>query len=243
MCTLIIMKHLFPGYPFVVASNRDEDPERDSRAPYLWPSEHIYAPQDLIRNGTWIGVSEQRVFAAITNRDESPHGSGRASRGQLVVDALREVNARIAVRRIRDALSARSYNGFHLVVADPLEAFLLIGFAHDVSVQPLDDGLHVITGYGTTTSHVERAAEIERRVAELPLGTVPTPEVLNTLLRFHANGQPTAAACVHDPNESHRTVSSMIIRPNRTWSRIETWYRNGPACGRPFDKKPVSILS
>ena len=53
MCTLIIMRHVFPDHPLVVASNRDERAGRASD-PAAWHEEggkRIYAPKDLVRGG------------------------------------------------------------------------------------------------------------------------------------------------------------------------------------------------
>lgn len=241
MCTLVIMRNVFPSYPLVVASNRDERLERPS-ATAKWISgsgARIYAPTDLVNGGTWIGVSEHGTFAALTNRDDVKNQSGRASRGQLVLDALRAPSAEAAVQRVITSLAGRFYNGFHLVLADEQNAFLCVGFGHQVDVQPLKDGgifngFHVITGYGTTRSHAPRAKEIEMRFGCV-VTAGPTPAMLDLLLNFHANGDPQRAACVHDPNQTHKTVSSMLIRAVRGWSRFETWERNGFACSGPFN--------
>ncbi len=53
MCTLILMRDQFPGYPLVVASNRDENNARPSAEPTDWPDHpKIYAPRDLVLGGT-----------------------------------------------------------------------------------------------------------------------------------------------------------------------------------------------
>ncbi len=245
MCTLIVMRHVFPDHPLVVASNRDEQAGRAS-APAAWHEEEgkrIYAPTDLVRGGTWLGVSERGLFAAITNRDETPHQSGCASRGRLVTDALRAPNVRAAASHVAAALIEHRYNGFHLVIVDVRDAFLCVGYEHRVEVERMGDGISVVTGYGTTRSHVPRTVEIERRFEEIVCSQGPTPTALDALLNFHADHRPRDAACVHDPDESHQTVSSMLVRADRDWSRFEIWERNGPACSGPFVSSTVIPIS
>lgn len=243
MCTLVIARHVFSEHPLVVASNRDEQTERPSAVPAWHPKrKRIYAPSDLVRGGTWIGISEHGLFAAITNRDEVPHQSGRASRGHLVFEALCAPNANAAVEQIVLAVAHHPYNGFHLVVADAYEAFLCAGDGRRVETIRVEDGLCVVTGYGWTRSHAPRVMEIERRFEEIVRPQGPTPAALDTLLNFHADHRPEHAACVHDPHESHKTVSSMLVRTDREWSHFDTWYRHGPACGGPFDDPVIMSI-
>ncbi|HEU0051282.1 MAG TPA: NRDE family protein [Patescibacteria group bacterium] len=241
MCTLVVMRNLFPEYPLVIASNRDERPERPSADAEFW-SDHpgIFAPRDLVRGGTWIGVAEHGIFVALTNRDCVPHASGRASRGALLVEALHAPNARQAAEFVISAFSKSTYNGFHLVLADQNEMFLLVGHGERLTCDQIQASTTILTAYGIGAKDTPRAREIERRISRL---NDSSPNAVNQLLDFHANGNPLAAACVHDPNESHRTVSSMLIRTDASWSAFETWYRRGPACSGPFTKSvriPIS---
>ncbi len=240
MCTLIVLKDVFEDYPFVVASNRDEHPQRPSTTPAFWTdAPAIYAPRDLVLGGTWIGVNRHGLFGALTNLDKTPHCKGLESRGRLLARALRHESVRKAAwltnTLVDHAVGYFSpqprYNDFNLVLADDRDCSLTVYSAGRFAVRHLGAGAHVITGYGDGPSHAPRASEITRRLNNIKS---PTPEELDQLLNFHGDGTPEAAACVHDPKEFHKTISSMIIRANRDWSRFETWSREGPACGKPF---------
>ncbi len=249
MCTLIVLKDVFEKYPLVVASNRDENPKRPSAPPLFWFDDpEIYAPRDLVRGGTWIGVNRQGVIAALTNLDTVAHRRGCKSRGQLLVEMLDlgaadQVDCLLAgdIDNVGEFGSTREpynlpveYNGLNLVVADSECCILLVNDGNSTKITRLGSGAHIITGYGVGPDHAPRASEITRRLRDIKN---PSPEELDKLLNFHADGRPEAAACVHDPNEYHKTISSMIVRADRNWTRFETWFRAGPACSGPFDER------
>lgn len=251
MCTLIVLKDVFEEYPFVVASNRDEHPGRPSSPPSFWYVDQcMYAPRDWVRGGTWIGVNCLGVFAALTNRDDVAHQSGCLSRGRLVTDMLDYENAERSTNHLSGLWDGEvdddcwlpsfgrqpppKYNGFNLLVADRERCLLVVGDSKRLRIITLGSGAHIITGYGMGAFHGARATEITRRLRDIKN---PSPEELDRLLNFHADGTPEAAACVHDPDEYHKTISSMIVRADRDWTRFETWFRAGPACSGPFDER------
>lgn len=236
MCTLIIMRQMFADFPLVVASNRDEDPSRPSADPMVWSDRtKIFAPRDLVRGGTWIGVARHGLFAGITNRDSVLHRRHCASRGLLVADALEQPTAQAARNLVVRTFASAPYNGFQLAVADAREAFLIIGDGDRLICEELPIGATILTAFGAGPTHAPRAVEIARRIAAVCEGGDPSAETLNGLLTFHADGDPLAAACVHDDTrESHVTVSSMTVHADRNWSAFTCRFRRGPACLGPF---------
>ncbi len=127
MCTLIVAWQVFDDSPICVAANRDEATNRPASPPYQWDtSPKIVAPRDEKAGGTWIGYNEHGVFVAITNRWETDDATnGDRSRGLLVTDALAEPTAEAATNHVTTALTSRSYEAFHLVVADMDECYLV----------------------------------------------------------------------------------------------------------------------
>ncbi len=119
MCLIVFAWQVVPGMPLVAAANRDEFYERPT-APAGWWQDYpeVYAGRDLRGGGTWMGVTRDGRFAAITNvRAPAEQRAGAPSRGMLVADYLtgnasaREYLARIEAR-------AEDYNGFNLVLGD-----------------------------------------------------------------------------------------------------------------------------
>lgn len=78
----------------------------------------ILAGRDLAAGGTWLGVTADGRFAALTNyRGSVPPGPDAPSRGRLVADFLRSgLGARGYARET--ARQADRYSGFHLLLAD-----------------------------------------------------------------------------------------------------------------------------
>ena len=86
MCLILVAWQVHPHYPLVLAANRDEFYRRPAAPAQWWPgTEGILAGRDLEAGGTWLGVTRQGAFAALTNfRDPASHRADAPSRGQLV---------------------------------------------------------------------------------------------------------------------------------------------------------------
>jgi uncharacterized protein with NRDE domain len=126
MCLILLAWHVHPDYPLVVAANRDEFFARPSAPAAFWEeSPQVLAGRDLEAGGTWLGVSRNGRFAALTNyregarRQAQPHSSPSPtpSRGALVADFLTgssDPEAYLAELATHGA----DYNGFNLFVGD-----------------------------------------------------------------------------------------------------------------------------
>lgn len=119
MCLILIAWQAHPDYPLVVAANRDEFFARPAAAAGFWPDRpQVLAGRDLEAGGTWLGISREQRFAALTNyRDGRPAASEARSRGALVADFLTaELSPSAYLAQV--AASAADYNGFNLFVGD-----------------------------------------------------------------------------------------------------------------------------
>ena len=83
----------------------------------------ILAGRDLVAGGTWLGVTADGRFAALTNvRGTAPPGPDAPSRGRLAVEYLRSgLGARAHAREV--AREADRYSGFNLLLGDRDELF------------------------------------------------------------------------------------------------------------------------
>jgi len=88
MCLILLNWQNDPEQILTVAANRDEFFQRPTLAADFWP-EHpqILAGRDLEFGGSWLGISRNGRFAAVTNLREV-EASGDRSRGDLVKDFL-----------------------------------------------------------------------------------------------------------------------------------------------------------
>ena len=119
MCLIILAHQCRSGQPLVVAANRDEFFARPSAPARFW-QEHpkLLAGQDLEMGGTWLGITRNGRFAAITNyRDPGRTVPAPRSRGELTLDFLLGADSPQAYLE-EIAVRADAYAGFNLLLAD-----------------------------------------------------------------------------------------------------------------------------
>jgi len=119
MCLILVAWKTQADYPLVVAANRDEFFARPTQPAEFWPeSPEVLAGRDLQAGGTWLGITRQGRFAALTNfRDPAAQHPAAASRGELVAEFLQGRQSAPEYLKAVGA-KARSYNGFNLLVGD-----------------------------------------------------------------------------------------------------------------------------
>src|SRR5579862_650213 len=147
MCTLVILRRPEHNWPLVIGANRDEMIDRKAKPPGRhWPDRaEIVAGIDLLAGGSWFGVNDWGVAAAVLNRQGSlGPAAGRRSRGELVLEALDHADA-VAAATALAHLDPAAYRSFNLIVADNRDAFWLrhAGTGR-IEVHPLGDGLSLI---------------------------------------------------------------------------------------------------
>src|SRR6516164_7133947 len=120
MCTLVILRRPRHRWPVLIGANRDEMIDRPSKPPGRhWPDRpELVAGLDMLARGSWLGINDWGVAAAVLNR----HGSlgpapDRRSRGELVLEALDHADASAAAEALSD-LDPEAYRTFNLIVAD-----------------------------------------------------------------------------------------------------------------------------
>lgn len=149
MCTLVLLRRPGDAWPLLVAANRDELTSRASLPPARhWPEwPEVVGGLDCVAGGSWLGVNDHGLLAAVLNRDGSlGPADGKRSRGELVLEALDHAEARAAAGALAD-LQPGAYRPFNLVVADPRDAWWLRhGGDGDIRVHPIPPGLHMLAG-------------------------------------------------------------------------------------------------
>ena len=117
MCLILAALDAHPDYRLVVAANRDEFYERPTAALSIWnDTGGVIAGRDLRSGGTWMGVTADGRFAAVTNfREGRPPAPGKVSRGLLVADFL---TADIGPADYLRQIEGERYDGFNLLLGD-----------------------------------------------------------------------------------------------------------------------------
>lgn len=89
LCIIGFSYQTHPDYPLLVVANRDEFYRRAALPLHAWSDKPIVAGRDEEGGGTWLGVSKNGRFVAITNyRDPALAMMGTYSRGQIATDFL-----------------------------------------------------------------------------------------------------------------------------------------------------------
>ncbi len=120
MCLVLFAHDAHPEYPLVVAANRDEFYARPTAPAAPWEdAPGVVAGRDLRGGGTWMGVTREGRWAALTNyRDPREFDRTGPSRGDLVAGYLL---GGASPGPYLDSLRPRAgeYSGFNLLVGDP----------------------------------------------------------------------------------------------------------------------------
>lgn len=118
MCLIAVAWQAHPDYPLIVLANRDEFHARPAAPARFWTeAPQVLAGRDLSAGGTWLGVTRQGRFAALTNVREPGMPPGGRSRG-LIVSAylLGEEPAEAYTTRV--TAEGGDYSGFNLLASD-----------------------------------------------------------------------------------------------------------------------------
>lgn len=119
MCLIVFAYECHPRYRLLLAANRDEYYDRPSAPADYWPeNQEVMAGRDLLKGGTWLGLTKTGRLAALTNyRDPSRHRPEARSRGELVSDfLLGTFSPEAYLSEIK--IKSRLYNGFALLTGD-----------------------------------------------------------------------------------------------------------------------------
>jgi uncharacterized protein with NRDE domain len=125
MCLIVLAWRARPSHPLVVAANRDEFHARTATSAAFWGDQPtILAGRDLEAGGTWMGVSRNGRFAAVTNYRGGTEPRAEESRGAL---PTRFLSGRASPRDFVAEVEKRksSYSGFNLLVCDGQELWWL----------------------------------------------------------------------------------------------------------------------
>ena len=239
MCTLILLDRVVPGFPVVVAANRDEFFARAAAPPALFaPAEGrpaFMAPQDLEAGGTWMGVNASGLFVGLTNRPVAARDPSARSRGLLVLDALAAASARESALEL-ERQSRRSYAPFNLLAADGRDTWRGQRTSEgSLTTQRLDPGVHVVCNRDPDDPTSGKVRRIAAAVSEIDLaaGLEAVVSELCGLLGTHPiESNPYENPCVHSAEYGTRSSTVLALGDaRRVWrfsdgAPCETKYRD-----------------
>ncbi|GAA0590651.1 NRDE family protein [Caenispirillum bisanense] len=247
MCSIVILRRPTDMWPVVVAANRDEMRDR----PWLPPARHwpdrpeVTAGLDELAGGTWLGLNDAGVVAAVLNRVSTlGPAPGKRSRGELPLEALDHADAALAVEALTD-LDPQAYRPFNMVVADNRDAFWLRSDGVEVKAAPLPEGVSMITAFDRNDTADPRIA---RHLPRFRAAAAPQPgddqwgewPALLASGDTAADERPTAAMCFMTERGFGTVSSSLIALPAIGAEVPPRWlFSDGPPDAAPFRPVPL----
>jgi uncharacterized protein with NRDE domain len=217
MCLIVFAWRPSHPTPLIVAANRDEFYARPTLPLARWPdAPQVYAGRDLEAGGTWMGISDDGRFAALTNIRDPNQPIGLRSRGDLVARYLSGTQS-LENYLAEAAGRATEYTGFNLLAGDAQRLYYL-NSADPVPV-PLEEGIYGVSNAGLNTPWpklVKAKAALAGQLGD------PQPSTLLQLLH-----DPTPAAQAELPNTgvglaTEALLSSVFISSPNYGTRAST---------------------
>ena len=241
MCLIIFAYDVHPSYKLVLAANRDEFYDRPSASADFWKDyPDLLAGRDLKEKGTWLGITRQGKFAAITNyRDPASFMFDAKSRGKLVKDFLgSKNNAEEFIKKIsrQDA----KYNGYNLILQDSGGFYYYSNRGGEK--QKITAGIHGLSNHLLNTPwpkvvrgkklmkealKSKRAAMEEALFALLSDRRFPPPEKLPSTGVDKEWEKVLSPIFIKSPHYGTRSSTVLLIGKNRCVTFIEKNYDGG----------------
>ena len=224
MCLIVFAYQQHPVYNLILVANRDEHYARETQPLHPWhnPAD-IIAGRDLQQNGTWLGISREGRFSAVTNvRNGFKNLPASRSRGLLTTEFL---SSNISAENYAQALIQTTvpYNGFNLILADSDGLFYVSnsGQSEAPYLQQIQPGIHSLSNASLNTPWPKARAQ-QQALQEL----LDHPEIsADNLISQMADPQQYADSELPDTGvgiELERALSGSFIRMETYGTRCTT---------------------
>lgn len=245
MCLLAIQYRLVPEAPILVAANREEVYDRPWQNPSIQPGKpRVMCGVDGKAGGTWLGVNQNGLFVAASNRFKFVAPQTPKSRGLLCLELLRANSARHAVDIALEELNSGKYEGVNYVIADA-ESGWVVHHHDDTEVVKMEEGLNIIANGDVNDPRDERV-KLARRL--LTLQTLDSPvKFLAVASKAFARGPtgPERPSMVMRGKEKGTVSSTLIALGKKPRDAIYQFAAGAPDQARYEDFSPLlrDILS
>ncbi|MEM8679036.1 MAG: NRDE family protein [Planctomycetota bacterium] len=210
MCLLAIQYQLVPESPVLVASNREEQFDRPSGPPAIQSGKpRILCGVDQEAGGTWLGVNQNGLFCAVSNRPKMMPTFISRSRGLLCKDMLRQGSARDAMNFCLEEVMQGKYNGANFIAADG-ESGWVVHAGDDPNVAEMREGLNIIAN-GDLNAPGDERVQMARRLLTLQTLDSPVKFLAIASKVFSRPPSPPGRPSIVIRDQSRGTVSSTLI--------------------------------
>lgn len=241
MCLIHFHFQDHPTYQLIVAANRDEFYKRPTEQAHYWPDvPNLLAGRDLLQKGTWLGMTKEGRFAALTNiRDLSLEGKDKRSRGEIVHNFLASnIDPVEYLENVKE--ERKAYAGFNVVVGNPGELYHYNNVEN--SITKITPGTHslsnatlntpwpkVVKGKNRLNEYIRNNEQInpERLFSILEDEELaPDHELPDTGIGMELERK-LSASFIKTPDYGTRSATVVLIDRNQEVQFIERTYENG----------------
>jgi uncharacterized protein with NRDE domain len=232
MCLLALFYRVVEDASVVVGANREEVYARGGKPPEIVEGRRRFvAGLDPLAGGTWLGLNELGVLAAVTNRSKSVVPPKPRSRGLLTRELLGCSSAAEAIALAARELGSNRYAGCNLLVADQSQA-VVVHAGDWLRVRPLPPGLHVLTAHDVNDAGDRRLGHalswLEQRNYE------NADDCLAALKELCAQtGNHDPPICLHGADRGTVSSTLLAMRPSLQQSRLV--HAQGPPDRKPYE--------
>ena len=247
MCTLVLLRRPDHEWPLLLAANRDEMMDRPSSPPARhWPDRpDVIAGKDELSGGSWLGLNDHGVVAAVLNRTGSlGPAEDKRSRGELVLEALDHADAQAAAEALAN-IDPTAYRSFNLVIADNRDGYWLVARngAFSIKSYPIPESYSIFT---SQDRNEVRAPRIGAYLPRFEAAAIPDPalgewsqwEALMATRLEDGQTRFDDAMCIVTDRGYGTVSSSLIALPAPAPAALPIWRF---AAGRP-DSTPYETV-
>jgi uncharacterized protein with NRDE domain len=220
MCLIVFANNVHPKYKLIFAANRDEFYDRPSEQADYWEEyPELLAGKDLQAGGTWLGITKQGRFSAITNyRDLKNQIEVAPSRGKLTFDFLvNEIHPEKYYDQLKPTLN--NFNGFNLLYGNVDELYYFSNKTDDF--QKIEPGIHGISNalLDTPWQKVEKSKQqLQRLLLQEEIHPWEVLNILDDTLPAKDEELPDTGVGI----ELERMLSSIFIKSEKYGTRSST---------------------
>ena len=220
MCTLFIHRSKNSDWPILIANNRDEYLARTFKSPgYHW-NNNIFAGKDISKGGSWLGLNENGLCAAILNRASNElKNKNLNSRGKIIIDILKKSDAKSALKYIESSFK-KDTRFFNLFISDYKNAFWIKYNQNEFKSFVVPYGFSIIDNYDLNDNKspkqkLYRDIFLKKKIPNPSINYFKSWQEL-LFLEEKYNNINLSSVFVKDKNNNYGTVCSSIIGlPNK----------------------------
>lgn len=218
MCTILLSWNSNPRYKLIVAANRDEFHQRETKAAHWWEDHPtILGGRDMKAGGTWMGINRQGRFAALTNFRKFPPESFSTSRGEVVSTFLKgDLRPDEFLSHLHETGS--NFDGFNILFGDRDSLFYFSNRGPSGELKP---GIYGLSNHllDTPWPKVSRGKEAFSGIVS---GAVPDKEKIFSLLADRQRAEDHLLPDTGIGLERERILSSIFIESPGYGTRLST---------------------